>query len=633
MLAVFRPRSLSSPSPTPTTLLHLLLPLLLWASFSPSLLLRGVRGAEGEGGVTDAPPPTRQNVTFPWRVLPGMTSFPSREQSVALSASVNWSVVYPTHELYPNATFVYNMRHQRFPQFIYYVHSLEDVQKVLLFAREHNLFVAVRSSGHSFTGRSTHDGALVLNLQNMKGMQFNLDSPRGPAGEVTVESGNTWLEVYRAVHVEGTDTGEGGEVRRRVIVGGSAHAVAMGGYVQGGGHSPICRKLGLAVDNLLEAELVLANGTKAVVNENGTTLTSMSSGETTHTDDASLFWALRGGGGGTWGVVTTFTFKLHHAPQRIRRVTLNWALYYLGTPIGTSTVKHVLKQLGRLSADWGGYLIVSGATLDLQSAGLLTLFLNHFGTDDSPSNSDVDDLLDYYTLAQFGKNDTRFDTFMDYEETVYDPPSAYTYIYNNFISNHTLDDEAKLDSLVEFLMGLVVAPSYTSVQICTGVLIGGKMAEVESGVTPVNPKFREGLLSMSCGISWSDYVIRDSFYINKALVMRDKLAAIGDGVYFNEPAEDLDDWKVQFWGNANTYDRLLEIKQRWDPEGFFWCRNCVGSDLAATDAAGICSCDCPGDPETGSPAAKALPYPMIVCVLASVVVMVAEVFLVGLFGF
>ena len=64
--------------------------------------------------------------------------------------------------------------------------------------------------------------------------------------------------------------------------------------------------------------------------------------------------------------------------------------------------------------------------------------------------------------------------------------------------------------------------------------------------------------------------------------MRDALAEVGEGVFFSEPPEDLDDWKVQFWGDASNYQRLLDAKRKWDPNNFFWCHNCVGSDLDAT---------------------------------------------------
>ena len=66
--------------------------------------------------------------------------------------------------------------------------------------------------------------------------------------------------------------------------------------------------------------------------------------------------------------------------------------------------------------------------------------------------------------------------------------------------------------------------------------------------------------------------------------MRDVLAKVGEGSYFNEPAEDLQDWKVQFWGDASNYNRLLDAKRKWDPDNFFWCHNCVGSDNVTSGA-------------------------------------------------
>ena len=82
---------------------------------------------------------------------------------------------------------------------------------------------------------------------------------------------------------------------------------------------------------------VSANGTVAVVNEQGTTLTDLD-GRSFFTTDTSLFWAIQGGGGGTWGVVISFTFKLHFAPKRFRNVVVNWALNYLGKLLVTFVV-------------------------------------------------------------------------------------------------------------------------------------------------------------------------------------------------------------------------------------------------------------------------------------------------------
>ncbi|KAK3607170.1 hypothetical protein CHS0354_004434 [Potamilus streckersoni] len=121
--------------------------------------------------------------------------------------------------------------------------SVEDVQKSVLFANRYDLLVTVHSSGHDYNGRSTADGSLMIDLSSMKEISINLQSKRHEAGEVTVESGNSWLKIYEKV--QSVD---------RVVVGGSSHTVSPGGYTLGGGHSPISRSFGLAADQVLETK-------------------------------------------------------------------------------------------------------------------------------------------------------------------------------------------------------------------------------------------------------------------------------------------------------------------------------------------------------------------------------------------
>ncbi|KAK7091228.1 hypothetical protein V1264_008942 [Littorina saxatilis] len=507
-----------------------------------------------------------------------MANYPAHEEFFQLASKLDGEFIHPMNpEEYANVTATWNIRVTGLPFAHIMAQSVEDVQQTIAFAKKYNIMVAVRSSGHSFIGRSTHDGALIINLFRMKGKKFNLDSVRNMAGEVTLESGNSWLEVYEAVDKQVTyDTV--GNVQRRVIVGGSAHTVAMGGYTQGGGHSPYSRQIGLAADSLLEATIVLADGRKAVVNEQGTTITTLDGASSTSNDN-SLFWAIRGGGGGTWGVVTDFTFRLHYAPERFRHVIVNWALTYKGTAIGSDDVRFILKQLTTLSSQWGGYFLVSGAQLTADAKGAVTLSLIHFGSDQDASNHEVDALLGHNPrVNQFGLTDTNYTTFLEYEATPKDGPSGNAYIYNTFVQSDIGQNTTKLDQLVDFLLDSVNPPTDESALYCTGVLIGGKTNEIAEGATPVNPKFRSGLMSMTCSLSWTPNNGQDSLYINHALLLRDGLSKLGEGSYFNEPAEDLDDWKQQFWGNSSTYDRLLQIKRQWDPDHFFWCHNCVGSD-------------------------------------------------------
>ncbi|KAK7484360.1 hypothetical protein BaRGS_00024365 [Batillaria attramentaria] len=450
--------------------------------------------------------PKRQQYSIPTRVFPGMQQFPSRDEFYALDAEFDGDIIVPEDERYPNESRVYNVRCQAMPEVIFKVGSISDVQKVLLFAKKFNLLVTILSSGHSFTGRSTHDGSIQIDLREMKGRKINLNSDRNAAGEITVETGNRWLEVYNAVDQIVTQDEVGNPVRR-VMVGGSAHTVAMGGYTMGGGHSPISRSLGLCVDNLLEATIIL------------------------------------------------------------------------DYDIGSEVIRFVIQQLAKLSPNWGGYFLFSGGQLIPGVKGSLTIALNHFGSDDDQSN--VAALLNHNgTGNQFSMTDVRFDTFLGYENEALDPPVTNSYLFGTFIQPDIANNATQLDELVKLFRTMVTSdPAPDSVYGCTGILIGGKMRDVPDGETPINPSFRSGLMAMGCGLSWMPHQSHsDEFYINHALLMRDRLAPLGEGTYYNEAAEDLDDWKTAYWGKGDNYNRLLEAKRKWDPDNFLWCRNCVGSD-------------------------------------------------------
>lgn len=96
---------------------------------------------------------------------------------------------------------MYDTRLTRFPYLIAMVESVSDVQKSIQFAKEHNMRLTVRSSGHDYIGRSTADMSLQINTKRMKGIKVNLNSTRNPAGEITAETGNTWIDLYEEVRI------------------------------------------------------------------------------------------------------------------------------------------------------------------------------------------------------------------------------------------------------------------------------------------------------------------------------------------------------------------------------------------------------------------------------------------------
>ena len=95
--------------------------------------------------------------------------------------------------------------------------------------------------------------------------------------------------------------------------------------------------------------------------------------------------------------------------------------------------------------------------------------------------------------------------------------------------------------------------------------------------TAVNPSFRTGVISLTCGFAWSD-LNKEDYYVQKGEELAKQLTKYGRGVYFNEPSAYLPDWKQQYWGGH--YDKLLTVKQKWDPANIFTCLHCVGSDVS-----------------------------------------------------
>jgi FAD/FMN-containing dehydrogenase len=199
--------------------------------------------------------------------------------TTVLETQVRGSLIRPEDESYEQARAVHNAMIDRHPALIVRCVDVADVIAVVNYAREHDVELAVRCGGHNVAGFGTIDDGIVLDLAPLKGI--NVDPM---ARTVTVQGGCTWGDVDHATHAFGLAT-----------PGGVVSTTGVGGLTLGGGLGYLTRRCGLSIDNLLAADVVLADGSFVTASEG---------------ENADLFWALRGGGG-NFGVVTSFTFRLH----------------------------------------------------------------------------------------------------------------------------------------------------------------------------------------------------------------------------------------------------------------------------------------------------------------------------------
>ena len=211
-----------------------------------------------------------------------------------LRASLEGQVVVPTDDGYEEHRRVWNGSIDRHPAVIARCASVDDVRTALRFGREHGLPIAVRSGGHSFPGLSTADGALLIDVRQMSGIRVDPDARVAGA-----QAGVLLGEMDAATQEHGL-----------AVPAGIVSHTGLAGLTLGGGIGWLQRRHGLTVDSLLSAHMVTADGelVRADASEN-----------------ADLFWGLRGGGG-NFGVVTDFRFRLHPVGPQVMAGAAFWPI-------------------------------------------------------------------------------------------------------------------------------------------------------------------------------------------------------------------------------------------------------------------------------------------------------------------
>ncbi len=200
----------------------------------------------------------------------------------SLRAQLRGGLLLASDAGYDAARRIWNGAFDRKPALIAHCAGAADVRAAIEFARAHDLLVSVRGGGHSISGQSVCEGGLMISLAGMRGIRIDPE-----ARVARVEPGVLLGEFDREAQAFGL-----------VTPAGTVSHTGVAGLTLGGGFGRLARRYGLACDNLLSADLVAADGRLV---------------RASATENADLFWALRGGGG-NFGVVTSFEFRLHRSP-------------------------------------------------------------------------------------------------------------------------------------------------------------------------------------------------------------------------------------------------------------------------------------------------------------------------------
>ncbi|KAI0095757.1 putative alcohol oxidase [Nemania sp. FL0031] len=426
--------------------------------------------------------------------------------------------------------------------------SASHYQAAIKFATKHNIRLVVRNTGHDWLGKSTGAGALAIWTHNFKGTQtLHYDSSYYTGPALKLNAGTQLIEAYQAAHEKGL-----------IVVGGTCPSVGIaGGYTQGTGHGLSVSKFGLGADQALEWEVVTVDGVvrKASPNVN-----------------PDLYWALSGGGGGTYGVVVSLTVRAY---QDRRTAAANMTFSKEGV---TEDVFYQGIQ---------SYVAGLPAVLD---AGATSTWIN---TNDifvlSPavgpgmSKDDIDALhrpvlnklkklnisYDYYSAE--------FPTYLDMFEAM----NPFTETAEYQIGSRLIPRSVILDNSSGFTSALR--------EICSkngGTISGVSFNVSRASPVPnaVNPAFRKASVSLVVGTVYDYHDLSKNIANQKLMtdVIVPKLARLipgGGSAYLNEGDPWEPSWQKVFYGQ--NYDRLLKIKNKYDPERVLYALTGVGSEAWA----------------------------------------------------
>ena len=442
-----------------------------------------------------------------------------------LRDSVHGAVIDPEDDRYEEARSIWNGAIDRRPACIVRCTGVADVVAAVRFARERDLLVAVRSGGHGVGGHAICDGGLVIDLSPMKGIR--VDPARRTA---RAEAGVLWGELDRETQLFGLAT-----------VGGIVTHTGIAGLTLGGGIGWLMRKHGATVDNLLSADVVTADGGVVRASED---------------ENADLFWGIRGGGG-NFGIVTSFEYRLHPVGPTVLAGPVFYAL---------GDGPEVLRSYRTLIADAPDELttifelsVAPPAPFlpeEVHGKQVVMIGACYAGSPDEgaevvrPLKELARPIVDLVEPKPYTALQSMFDPMV---------PHGW-HRYWKSLELPPLTDDA-IDTLVEHAPAVTSPRSY-----CIVFQLGGALARVDEHQTAFAQ--RAAAHNVNVNAVWTEEDPEPERHLAWARGFFDALQPhAGESVYVNFLGDEGGDRVRQAYGGR--YARLVEVKRAWDPSNFF----------------------------------------------------------------